>query len=365
MEQVEFSQTAFRVAGELFLAPKTSSGEPIDFPRIYDQFLSRTHHLRYGDNPHQRAAMYDHADSNLSPLENLTQLWGRGWPDSKATHKGLSLTNARDIDAGIEATRWFKRPTAVIVKHQNPCGIACADTIEEAVTMAIASDPDSAFGGALTINRPANLGVAQEVSVFKKEGNSNIDVVAAPSYRPSALKLLREVRGNMNVYSFGRLSRQRPISFQIIAMANGFAAQTWNDDYINPAKKWEVMTEKYPTEEQIRQMLVGWAFVNAVKSNAVLVPRLHSEASAGIGSGQTSRVRSTAIALEQAGEQTKGGIAISDGFIPFIDSIQLMKDSGISAIVQPGGSQRDKKVIDTANQAGITMVFTHQRAFRH
>jgi len=316
--------------------------------------------LRYGENPHQKAAVYLSPNTNSS-FKNLKKLWGRD----------LSLTNLTDINAGMESVEMFHEPTAVIIKHNNPCGIALGKTIDEALSLAIEADPESAFGGVIVLNHEMDLKTAKVIANFKDERKSNIDIVGVPAIDTGALELLQNTRKSMGIYTFGEIKNHPPAGGSKIKTFNhkwidgGFIAQTADIDIEKSFKDWKVVTKKKPTKKQLKQMKIAWKFISRIKSNAIIVIDKNIPMTRGIGSGQTSRIRSTKIALEQAGKFAKEGVLTSDSFFPFDDSVKMAAKAGISAIVQQGGSINDKLSIDAANKAGISMVFTGRRAFWH
>ncbi len=308
--------------------------------------------LRYGENPHQKAAFYLQPNTPSS-LSHLKKLWGRE----------LSLVNLTDINAGIASIRLFSNPAAVVIKHNNPCGIALGKTGKEALKRAIEADRQSAFGGVIVLNFALDKETAQVVAAFKDEKKGNIDIIAAPKVEEVALTLLSGVRKSMGIYSFGAIPQtQMPLDIKFVD--GGYILQS-ADDVLAGFSDWEVVTEKKPTDFEMEQMKLAWKFISRIRSNAVIIVDRNLPMTRGIGSGQTSRVRSTKIAIEQAGSYTKGAILASDSFFPFSDSVKLAASKGIAAIVQQGGSINDTASIDAANKAGITMVFTHFRAFWH
>ncbi|MDP2649320.1 MAG: bifunctional phosphoribosylaminoimidazolecarboxamide formyltransferase/IMP cyclohydrolase [bacterium] len=313
--------------------------------------------LRYGENPHQKAAFYLNPNTN-SPLKNLEKKWGRD----------LSHINLTDINAGLESVKLFSEPTAVIIKHNCPCGIALGKTAEEALKKAIEADPESAFGGIIVLNKEMNLETAKVIGAFKDERKSNIDIVAVPEISNEALEYLQKVRKSMGIYTFGEVKSQKSkvkSEQNIRFIDGGFIAQTADDNIEESFKDWKVVTKVKPTKKQLEQMQLAWKFISRIKSNAMIVVDKDLPMTRGIGTGQTSRVRSTRIALEKAGKYAKGGILASDGFFPFDDSVKMAVDVGISAIVQPGGSVNDKLSIAATDKAGIPMVITRRRAFWH
>lgn len=310
--------------------------------------------LRYGENPHQKAAVYAFPKSN-SPLAKLKKHWGRE----------LSLVNVIDIDAGLSVVRMFHEPASVVIKHNTPCGIALGKTAVESLKRAIEADPVSAFGGVIVMNKPLDLESAKIVADFKMQSAGNIDIVAVPSIDEDALKLLQDVRKSMGVYTFGEIPKEYASRLNFKSIEGGFILQTADQNLDEGFNSWEVVTEKKPTEKEIEQMKIAWKFTTRIRSNCVLVMDSELPITRGIGSGQTSRVGSTNIALEQAGEKAKGAILASDSFFPFPDSVGLASKAGISSIVQQGDSINDKASINEANKAGISMIFTHRRAFWH
>ncbi len=308
--------------------------------------------LRYGENPHQKASLYFYPNTK-SPLQHLQKHWGRE----------LSLLNVTDINAGIAATCMFKENASVVIKHNNPCGIALGKTVKESLERAIIADPESAFGGVMVTNREMDLDTAKVIAAFKDERRGNVDIVAAPSFTRDALNCLTKVRKSMGIYSFGKLSSLTS-PFDIKIIDGGFILQTL-DNPLEGFEDWKVVTKTQPTKKQMEQMQLAWKFINRIRSNAVIIVDKELPMTRGIGTGQTSRIRSTKIALEQAGEKVKGAILASDSFFPFDDAVKLAQEYSVGAIVQQGGSINDQSSIDAANKAGIPMVFTNRRAFWH
>jgi len=310
--------------------------------------------LRYGENPHQKAAFYLHPITN-SPLRNLQKLWGRN----------LSLVNLTDINAGLESVRFFDTPSAVVIKHNTPCGMALGKNSFEALSRAIEADPESAFGGIIVLNSQMNLKTARVIGAFKDENKSNIDIVAVPEIDEAALEYLKRVRKSMGIYIFGKIPKKRSYDQNIKWIDGGFIVQTADDNTDKIFKEWKVVTKKKPTKKQLEQMKITWKFILRIRSNSVIVVDRTLSMTRGIGSGQTSRFKSTQIALKQAGKYARDAILASDSFFPFSDSVKLAAKFGIGAIIQQGGSINDKTSIETANKASIPMVFTHRRAFWH
>lgn len=310
--------------------------------------------LRYGENPHQKGTIYFYPNTN-APLANLQKLWGRD----------LSLTNVSDINAGLESVRLFKEPAAVIIKHNSPCGIALGATPDEALKRAIEADPESAFGGVIVLNKPVDMQTAKKIGAFKDEKRGNIDILACPDIEKSTLEYLQKVRKSMGIYVFGPIPKEKSHKTNLKWIDGGFMLQTGDDAIEESFSGWKVVTKKKPTAKQTAQMKTAWKFISKIRSNAVIIVDKTIPMTRGIGSGQTSRLRSTKIALDQAKGYTSGGILASDSFFPFDDSVQLASKHHIAAIVQQGGSINDQASIYAADKAGIAMIFTGQRAFWH
>jgi len=310
--------------------------------------------LRYGENPHQEGAFYFVPNTDV-PLNKLKKIGGRE----------LSLVNLTDINAGIESIRLFKNPAAAaVIKHNSPSGIALGKTPAEALVRAIEADPESAFGGVVVLNQPMDVESAKVISSFKDERKSNIDIVAAPAIDDEAVELLKNVRASLGLYSFDRIPNQS-LDYNIKSVEGGFILQTADNNIEESFGQWEVVSVVKPKKKQLEQMRIAWKFLSRIRSNTVIVIDKDLPMTRGIGSGQTSRFRSTKIALEQAGKHAKGGILASDSFFPFNDSVRLAAEYGIGAIVQQGESINDQASIEEVNKAGIPMVFTHRRAFWH
>jgi len=329
--------------------------------------------LRYGENPHQQGAVYITPNTN-SPFGSLVKHWGRD----------LSLTNLTDINAGLESVRMFTEPAAVVIKHNSPCGIALGSSIDQALQRAIDSDPESAFGGVIVLNKPLTIKTAKVIEKFKKDGRGNFDIIASESIDTKTLDFLTKIRKSMGIYTFGHpeldsgsTRHSGPVQNQIPKhvrdyklltlkwIYGGFILQTSDDDIDNQFKDWKVVTKKKPTKKQLEQMRIAWKFISRIKSNSIIIVDKDLPMTRGIGSGQTSRIRSTKIAFDQAGKHTKDAIMASDSFFPFDDSVKLANQHSIGAIIQQGGSVNDQMSIDAANKAGIPMVFTGYRAFWH
>lgn len=323
------------------------------FPQTRTLPLRKTIDLRYGENPHQQGAVYMFP-LTTSPFNTLQKQWGRE----------LSHVNSTDINAGLESVQMFQEHAAVIIKHNCPCGIALGKTSAQALKRAIAADPESAFGGIIVMNTPMDLAAAKEIGKFKDESKSNIDIVAVPEITKDALAYLSKVRKSMGIYTFGKLKNQQD-NEHIKQISGGLVIQTPDINIEKSFSDWKVVTKKKPSAKQTSQMKIAWKFISRIKSNAIIVVDKDIPMTRGIGTGQTSRVRSTKIALSQAKDFAAGAILASDSFFPFPDSVTLAHEAGIVTIVQQGGSIQDNASIETADKAGMVMVFTGRRAFWH
>lgn len=324
------------------------------FPHEFALPLRKLMTLRYGENPHQKGAFYGYPHVQ-SLLHKLKKRWGRD----------LSLVNLTDINAGIEAVRLFREYASVVIKHNSPCGIALGKTGKEALARAIEADPQSAFGGVVVTNFALDTDSASVIASFKDEKKGTIDVVACPRIDVSTLSFLQTIRKSMGVYTFGIIPRKTKDPYNIKWVDGGLVLQTHDNNIDKSFLTWKTVTTKKPTGRELQQMQIAWKFLSRIRSNTIVVIDKNLPMTRGIGSGQTSRIRSTKIALEQAGNFTKGGILASDSFFPFEDCVKLAAKNGIAAIVQQGGSINDNASIAAANKARITMVFTGRRAFWH
>lgn len=309
--------------------------------------------LRYGENPHQKSSVYFEPNSN-SPLVNLQKLTGRD----------LSYVNFTDIASGLESVRVFKTPAAVVIKHNSPSGIALGDSPCEALKRAVAADPVSAFGGVMVLNKPIDAKTANAIADFKEENGVLVDIIAAPGITSGAEAIIKAIRKSTGIYTFGKIPTFRSNNTHVRYFDGGFVLQDW-DNSGEDTKEWKVVTRKKPTQKELEQMKVAWKFIGRIKSNSIIVMDKTLPMTRGIGSGQTSRIRSVAIALEQAGKYAKGAVLASDSFFPFDDSVKMAAKAGIAAIVQQGGSVNDKLSIEAADKAGIPMVMTGERKFWH
>ena len=317
--------------------------EATDLPAQFTLSGQQKQILRYGENPHQSAGWYQ-TGTGEQGWAGATQLQG----------KELSYNNLVDLEAAREIiTEFTDKPAAAILKHTNPCGIAFADTLVEAYQKALAADSISAFGGIVALNQPIDADTAQELTkIF-------LECVVAPGCDPDAQEILQK-KGKVRVLILPDL-HYGP-SVRVKSIAGGFLLQQ-SDTTIATPDAWTVVTEKQPTPAQLEELFFAWKVVKHVKSNAIALTK--NRATCGIGAGQMNRVGAVKIALEQAGEEARGAVLASDAFFPFDDSVRTAAAAGIEAIVQPGGSLRDKDSIAAANELGLVMVFTGMRHFLH
>jgi len=307
--------------------------------------------LRYGENPHQSAALYAPAGTSVG-LAGLKQLCG----------KELSYNNLLDLDGATRLAGLLQPPSAIVVKHTNPCGAASAASVAEALAVAMAADPTSAFGSIVAVNRTFDLACAQHLL----QPGLFVEVIAAPAFDPAAVALLTTKptwKASVRLVEVPAGDPWEPThGLELRGVAGAILAQRPDDCCDDPAG-WKVVTATAPAAELTPALDFAFTVVRRLTSNAIAVCRGASLVGAGIG--QTSRVDAVRIALEKAGDRARGGVLASDAFFPFADSIPLIAKAGIAAIVQPGGSKRDPEVIAAANAAGIPMVFTARRHFRH
>jgi phosphoribosylaminoimidazolecarboxamide formyltransferase/IMP cyclohydrolase len=300
--------------------------------------------LRYGENPHQKAAFYKKRLGSDFSLAYATQLHG----------KELSFNNIQDGNAALQIVKEFKIPAAVAVKHMNPCGVGTGSTIEEAFDKAYEADPVSIFGGIIALNREVNAPTAEKLS------NIFLEIIIAPSFTEEALEILTKKK-NIRLLTIN-FSQEKQDPFKVVSVEGGLLVQE-DDTYGFNDADIKVVTDREPTEEEWEALKLGWAVVKHVKSNAIVVN--NKQMTLGIGAGQMNRVGAAKIALEQAGEKAKGAVMASDAFFPMPDTVEEAIKAGITAIIHPGGSIRDQDSIDVANKAGIAMVTTGVRHFKH
>jgi phosphoribosylaminoimidazolecarboxamide formyltransferase/IMP cyclohydrolase len=311
--------------------------------------LKRVATLRYGENPHQRAAFYRNPQAAGDSIAAARFAQGRE----------LSFNNIADADCALECVRQFERDACVIVKHANPCGVAMAASVGKAYELAHRTDPTSAFGGIIAFNRPLDAATAQLILE-----QQFVEVLVVPELLPGAAAALA-TKPNVRVLLTGALRQQAVAERELRSVGGGVLAQDRDVGSIDAGGLRRV-TQRAPTEQELRDLLFAWRVCKFVKSNAIVFAR--GEATVGVGAGQMSRVYSSrigAIKAEDAGLTVRGAVMASDAFFPFRDGVEVAVSHGVTAVIQPGGSMRDAEVIAAADAAGIAMVFTGMRHFRH
>ena len=342
-----FSHTAqYDSAISNYLTARELNGERADFPSRLNLNFERVQAMRYGENPHQKAAFYRDLQPAPGTLAHYTQLQG----------KELSYNNIGDADAAWECVKTFDSPACAIIKHANPCGIALADDTLSAYRRAFATDPSSAFGGIIAFNREVDVATAEAVS------GQFMEVLIAPAYSAAALELLAK-KANVRVLAVPLDAGYNALELKRVG--GGLLVQT-ADTFNIRATDLKVVTERQPGAQEISDMLFAWRVAKFVKSNAIVFAA--NGQTLGVGAGQMSRVDSTRIAVIKAGNAglALAGCAVaSDAFFPFRDGLDVLAEAGARAVIQPGGSVKDNEVIAAANEHGIAMVFTGHRHFRH
>ncbi len=311
----------------------------------------RTAGLRYGENPHQDAALYADYTAGEASVVHADQ--------RNEGAKALSYNNYNDADAALNLVKEFDEPAAAVIKHTNPAGCATADTLAEAYADALATDPMSAFGGIVALNRECDAATADQVIDSFKE------VVVAPGYTDDALATLFEKENLRVLETEGPMSVQEPMTEK--PLVGGRLVQERDTQEVTP-ETLEVVTDREPTDEQVESMVFAWQTIKHVKSNAILFA--DGTETVGVGMGQVSRVDAVRLAAMKAeehaeGKTAEGAVMASDAFFPFPDGVEHAAEAGIEAVIQPGGSQNDDKVVAAANEHDMAMVFTGSRAFRH
>ena len=335
-----------------YLGSRLQDNQVERFPRTFNTQLNKVQDLRYGENPHQAAAFYVEANATEASIATSKQLQG----------KELSYNNIADTDAALECVKTFAKPACVIVKHANPCGVAVSlDGIKTAYDLAYATDPESAFGGIIAFNRELDLDTAK--AIVERQF---VEVIIAPSLAEGVLDIT-SAKKNVRVLTCGTLpaldERQPQLDYKRV---NGGLLVQDQDLGMITAQDLKIVTKRAPTEQEIDDLIFAWKVAKYVKSNAIVYAK--NRQTVGVGAGQMSRVNSARIAAikaEHAGLVVEGAVMASDAFFPFRDGIDNAAKAGIKCIIQPGGSMRDQEVIDAADEAGIAMVFTSMRHFRH
>ena len=317
-----------------------------EFPPLYVRAFEKVVDLPYGENPHQRAAFYAQIGARMHVLSMVRQLNG----------KELSFNNLLDLNAARLLVREFEVPACAIIKHNNPCGCAVGGSAAEAYRRAFGADPVSAFGGVICFNRPVDGALAEELS------KQFIEVLFAPAFSEEAVETL-SAKQNLRVLEDNERRKLNIAEPEVRQVMGGLLVQDRDLD-LEERGEMQVVTERKPSEQEWGEMLFAWKVCKHVRSNAIVLSK--DLTTAGIGAGQMSRVDSVRLALEKSTADSLEGAALaSDAFFPFADGPQVAIEAGITAIIQPGGSVRDHEVVDAADEAGISMVFTSRRHFRH
>ena len=319
-----------------------------DYPALYTRSYEKVLDLNYGENPHQRAAYYAEAGARTHLMSMVSKLHGRE----------LSFNNLLDLDSGRRLVEDFELPAAAVIKHNNPCGAALGASIGEAFERALATDRQSAFGGVFCFNRPVDRALAEALHELF------VEVVFAPGYDDDAFEVLSQ-KPNVRLLE-NQERRSVPVAEPDFKRVRGGMLVQDRDSGLEERELMDVATEAKPTEEQWGELQFAMRVCKHVRSNAIVLS--NDLGTVGIGAGQMSRVDSVRLAIDKAtaaGLELEGSVLASDAFFPFSDGPQLAIDAGVKAIIQPGGSQRDQEVVDACNAAGIAMVFTARRHFRH
>jgi len=325
-----------------------AGAEPL--PRSLHLQWQRKAVLRYGENPHQAAALYAQPGAQGANLVSARQLHG----------KELSYNNLLDLDSALALVRSLPGAGAVVIKHNNPCGAASAASLADAARQALAGDPQSAFGGVLGFNGPVDAATAEVLAAPEQF----IEAIVAPRFEAAAVELLTtrpRWRASVRLLEVGPLDA--PSAARHLRPIDGGLLAQDADTLPDPEDAWQVVTQAAPRDEQLAELRFAWAVVRHIKSNAIAVTRQLTLC--GAGAGQMSRVDAVEIALAKAGTRARGAALASDAFFPFRDSIDKAAAAGIAAVIQPGGSRRDDEVIEACNQHGLAMIFTGRRHFKH
>lgn len=317
------------------------------FPENLSLTYEKVQEMRYGENPHQKAAFYREVGAPENSLACAKQLHG----------KELSFNNINDANGALDILKELgkEQPAAVAVKHTNPCGVGLGDTICEAYLNAYEADPVSVFGGIVAVNREVDAKTAEEMAkIF-------LEIIIAPSFSKEALEIL-EKKKNIRLMELPACAQPNEKDLlDTKKVVGGLLVQQLDTELCG--EELQVATDRAPTEEEMRKLMLGWKVVKNTKSNAIVLT--NEKATVGVGPGQTNRIGALEIAIRMGGDKVKGSVMASDAFFPFKDCVETAHQAGITAIIQPGGSVRDQESIDCCNQYGIAMVFTGRRHFKH
>ena len=329
-----------------YLRGQLEDSERFEFPQNLTVTFEKVQEMRYGENPHQKAAFYRDLGDIAGTLPAAKQLHG----------KELSYNNINDTNGALELLREFDTTAVVAVKHGNPCGVGVADEVSEAWRLAYEADPVSVFGGIVVTNTSIDAATAEQMSkIF-------LEIIVAPRFTDEALAILTKKK-NLRLLELDTTIRAYPKNERVMRKVAGGLLVQEIDDKLLPEGELKVVTQKAPTEAQMKDLLLAWKIVKHAKSNGIAIAK--DNQSLGIGPGQVNRIWSTQMAIERSGEKVRGAALASDAFFPFDDCVKACAEAGISCIIQPGGSVRDQDSIDACNKYGIAMVFTGMRHFKH
>ena len=330
-----------------YLRTQLEDAEEFEFPKNLTVTFEKVQDMRYGENPHQKAAFY----------RDLTDIAGT-LPAAKQLHgKELSYNNINDTNGALELLREFATTAVIAVKHGNPCGVGVADEVAEAYRLAYEADPVSVFGGIVVTNATVDAATAEQMSkIF-------LEIIVAPKFTDEALEILTKKK-NLRLLELDTTIRAYPKAERIMRkVAGGLLVQEVDDKLLPDEGELKVVTEKAPTEQEMKDLMLAWKIVKHAKSNGIAIAK--DNQSLGIGPGQVTRIWSTQMAIERSGEKVKGAALASDAFFPFDDCVKACAEAGITCIIQPGGAVRDQDSIDACNKGGIAMGFTGLRHFKH
>jgi phosphoribosylaminoimidazolecarboxamide formyltransferase/IMP cyclohydrolase len=347
------AQRAFAHTGEYdakiaeYLA-RTLERDPGTMPAAMNVALHKKQDLRYGENPHQKAALYTHRQPGEASVAFATQHHG----------KELSYINLLDADAALSCVKEFSEPAACIVKHATPCGAAIARDLATAFSKAFASDPLAAFGGIVALNRNVDLATANAITSIDKL----LEVIVAPGYAADALELLRTRWKNVRLLEVGPLSDFDRSELHMHKIVGGYLVQERDLLGVDEAN-WMVASARQPTASEMQDLKFAWLVCKHVKSNAIAIAK--DGMLLGAGAGQMDRPSAARLAVGKAGNRIRGAVAASDAFFPFPDAPQLLLDAGVTAIIHPGGSVKDNETIELVNKMNAALVLSGQRHFKH
>jgi len=355
--RVELAGAAFemtarydRAIANWFATQTSATPAAAAFPQSLSLTLSLQEELRYGENPHQSAAVYVQSPARPGTLATAKQLNG----------KELSYNNLLDLDAAQAIAREFAEPAAVIIKHNNPCGCGIGDSLASAFDRAYEGDPVSAFGSIIGFNRPLDAATAEKLC----EPNRFVEAIIAPGFDEAAFTLLTtkpKWKANVRLLTMD-FSAAQSGTREYRGISGGMLVQT-RDDVADPQDEWKVVTRRQPTDAERRDLAFAWKVCKHVKSNAITLAV--NGMVVGVGAGQMSRLDSAQIAVSKSAGRSQGSVAASDAFFPFRDGVDVLAKAGIRAVIQPGGSKGDEEVIAACNEHDIAMIFTARRHFRH